>query len=279
MGQNVIIQPDKLKPSLPLTTTKKNVRAVYIPTPNGYRLARIQKFSNPTFVPSGYELRSDGRSKVEIPHESGTNDEDNAKRSLRRAKSTAFDLILSNYDLDTFCTLTYAPEAVEDKFSYDDCYDKLKIWLSNGVQRRDLKYVLVPERHKSGAIHFHALCNRDAIDLEIARSANTGRPLTHHGRPIFNITNWKHGFSTAEKIANGEADREAVSKYIFKYMGKQNGEKIGGRFFLHGGNLQKPICLYGDSEQEFFGDARGSTTYQNEINVLPGVTYWEWSYV
>jgi hypothetical protein len=168
---------------------------------------------------------------------------------------------------------------VEDKDEYSECYEKLRVWLSNAVQRRDLKYILVPERHKSGAIHFHAICNEKALDLVRATSANTGRPLSHNGRPIYNITNWKHGFSTAEKIASGADDREAVSKYIFKYMGKQNGEKIGGRFFLHGGDLKKPICLYGDSEAEFAGDAYGRPTYQKETSPVPGLTYWEWNYI
>ncbi|MBO5010080.1 MAG: hypothetical protein J6D20_05225 [Clostridia bacterium] len=281
MGQNVITSATKNNFLDNLATTKKNVRAVYIPTPHGYRLARIQKFSIPTFVPAGYELRNDGRAPKELPFEDEheSNPEENAKRSLRRAKSSAFDLILSNSDLDAFCTLTYSPESVVDKFSYEDCYDKLKNWLSNGVQRRDLKYVLVPERHKSGAIHFHAICNSKAIDLERARSANTGRPLSHNNRPIFNITNWKHGFSTAELVGEKSEDREAVSKYIFKYMGKQTGEKIGGRFFLHGGSLQKPICLYGDSETEFQNDAYGRPTWQSEAEPIKGVRYWEWSYI
>lgn len=281
MGQYVITPTYLKNLSEPFTTTKKNVRAVYVPTTYGYRLARIQKFSTPTFVPSGYELRNDGRSPKELPFEEEheTDPEENAKRSLRRAKSTAFDLILSNYDLDAFCTLTYSPEAVADKFSYEDCYDKLKNWLSNSVQRRDLKYVLVPERHKSGAIHFHALCNSAAIDLERAHSANTGRPLSHNNRPIFNITNWKHGFSTAELVGEKSVDREAVSKYIFKYMGKQSGEKIGGRFFLHGGNLQKPVCLYGDSEAEFQDDGYGRPIWQTECEPLKGIKYWEWSYI
>ncbi len=279
MRQNVITLPFESLHKLPATTTKKNVKAVYVPTPYGYKLARIQKFSVPTFVPAGYESRSDGKSRdiPEILNE--CSEEEKLRRSLRRAKQNAFDLVLSNPDLDTFCTFTYAPDSVEDKNSYDDCYEKLKTWLSNAVQRRNHKYVLVPERHKSGAIHFHSICNRDSLDLVLAYNANNGRPLTHNGKPIYNVNNWKYGFSTAEKISDSTDDREAVSKYIFKYMGKQNGEKIGGRFFLHGGDLQKPFCCYGDSEEEFFADASNRPTYQTENEVLPGVTYWEWDYI
>lgn len=280
MRQNVIIPPSqKNLPKGLVPEVKRTVKAVYIPTPFGYRLARIQKFSQPTFIPSGYELRGEKKGKCAKKGEGECNDEENLERSLRRAKINAFDLIISNYELDTFCTLTYSPEAVADKQSYDECYEKLKTWLSNGVQRRGLKYVLVPERHKSGAIHFHAICNSGALDLVRATNANTGQELSYNGRPIYNIKNWSYGFSTAEKIAEGAVDREAVSKYIFKYMGKQNGEKVGGRFFLHGGDLVKPFCLYGDSEQEFMADAYGRPTHQTETTPIAGLTYWEWNYI
>ena len=66
MRQNVITLPFESLHKLPATTTKKNVKAVYVPTPYGYKLARIQKFSVPTFVPAGYESRSDGKSR-DIP--------------------------------------------------------------------------------------------------------------------------------------------------------------------------------------------------------------------
>ena len=270
MGQNIINMPS-------LGATKRSVKAVYVPTPHGYRLARIQKFSVPTFVPEGYELRNKKQRQLKV--DSVTNEEENLERSLRRSKINAFDLILCNYDLDCFVTLTYSPQSVEDKTDYAECYDKLKSFLSNSVQRRGLKYVLVPERHKSGAIHFHAICNSSALDLVRATSANTGKELSHNGRPIFNVINWKYGFSTAEFIEAEEKDREAVSKYIFKYMGKQNGEKIGGRFFLHGGDLVKPFCLYGDSEQEFMQDSRNRPTYQVEVTPIDGITYWEWNYI
>ena len=228
------------------------------------------------FVPEGYELRGEKKK----PQVSSTSDpEDNLERSLRRAKIAAFDLILCNSDLDCFVTLTYNPESVEDKTSYEECYKKLKSFLSNMVQRHGLKYVLVPERHKSGAIHFHAICNSSALCLRRAYNPNNGRDICHNGRPIYNVLDWKYGFSTAEFIAGEEADREAVSKYIFKYMGKQNGEKIGGRFFLHGGDLSKPFCLYGDSEQEFMNDARNRPTHQIEVSPAEGLTYWEWSYI
>jgi hypothetical protein len=108
MGQNVITStPSAGTFSGLVPEIKRTTKAVYVPTPHGYRLARIQKFSVPTFVPSGYELRDKKKRdrSCESPDEGG--DEENLERSLRRAKVAAFDIILSNYDLDTFCTLTY----------------------------------------------------------------------------------------------------------------------------------------------------------------------------
>lgn len=144
------------------------------------------------------------------------------ERATRRARKNAFDMIMCNHDLDTFATFTYSPDAVDDKASYDECYKYLNTWLSNRVQRRGLMYVCVPERTKRGDIHFHAIMNSSALNLEAAYSPKTGRQLTHHGNPLYNVTDWKRGFTSAELIhqrADGENEREAVSKYIFKYMG------------------------------------------------------------
>ena len=50
-----------------------------------------------------------------------------------------------------------------DRYDMAAITRKLNAWLSNQVQRRGLIYVLVPERHKDGAIHFHGFFN-DVLD-------------------------------------------------------------------------------------------------------------------
>ncbi len=168
-------------------------------------------------------------------------------RAPRRAKVNVFDIIMCNPELDTFCTFTYAPDKVEDRFDYTACYDLLRPWLSNRVQRNGLLYVITFEEHpSSGALHFHAVMNSSALKLERARYEKTGRPVSRKGKPLYHIVDWPLGFTTAQVIGGTEDDRTAVSKYIFKYMSKTN-KKIGGRYALTGGKLRHPMYTYGDS--------------------------------
>ena len=107
---------------------------------------------------------------------------------------------------------------------------RLRVYFSNRVQRHGLKYVAVPELHHDGAIHFHGLCNSEAVGL-----TDSGRRWK--GRPVYNL-DWKIGFSTGVKLVG---DYERVCGYIAKYVTKATGGgTIGGRYFYHGGALAHP---------------------------------------
>lgn len=266
-------------------------RAIYYPTADGeLRLARVQQFNSPRFREAGWEAREKKErtfvpspeeiEDLEVGREASAQD---VERATRRARKNAFDVIMCNHDLDTFATFTYSPERVEDKADYDECYKYLNTWLSNRVQRKGLKYVCVPERTKKGDIHFHAIMNSTALQLEKAFNPHTGAALTHKGKQLYNVADWKRGFTSAEYITRREAgddEREAVSKYIFKYMGKQAGQKIGGRYVLIGGNVARPVIVYGDSAQEFLGDGEPRFQVHKEIDADgSAVVYDEWSFV
>ena len=199
--------------------------------------------------------------------EPGTH-EDNVRRAINRAKVRAFDLIISNPDLDAFVTLTCDPEKVV-RTDYNAVYKYLKVWLSNKVSRRDLRYILCPEYHKDGeSIHFHMICNRCALDAVPAMTPS-GKVRQRKGKPVYNVPEWKLGFSTAQIISRDDP-REAVAKYIFKYMGKASGAKIGGRYFLHGGRLLEPFYLYADSLEEFGNEP---AKWTQEIRPFAGMEY------
>jgi len=254
----------------------KRCRAKYIPNDDGtLRLAMVQEFSFPVFREDGFE--EVGSRKIEQMFESSEQMEavkaEYQRRSERRAKVAVLDLILCNPDLDTFCTFTYRPEGNE-RTSYDDVYKKLSVWCSNAVQRRDLKYVAVPEYHMDGeAIHFHMVANRSALNLHFQH----WKVKHKNGSPIYNIKDWLHGFSTAVEIAAGAEDRDAVAKYIFKYMGKQSGQKIGGRYYLHGGKLRKPVYVLAETPEVFFEGQ--NPVYHRELDIVDGAKYREWSFI
>lgn len=284
---------------VPECEVKHFTRAKYCQTATGEtKLVQIQYMSSPVFRSAGFE---ENKKKIfnhiEIVEDKETefvydDDEqfkelyeilekekkfDNKKRSLRRAKTTAFEKILCNYDLDTFVTFTFSQEQVQDRTSWEKVYSKIRIWLNNRVTRNGLKYVMCAERHKKGGIHFHAIMNSSALLLEQATNAKTGKPLTHKGKTQYNIKDWKFGFSSAVLIDVTTEDREKVAKYIFKYMGKAGIEgKIGGRYLLTGGKLNSYMLAYGETPQEFFTDEEAKYTIEKTFGEI---IYKSWSYI
>lgn len=269
---------------------RSNARATFYPTSEGLRLARVQVFDTPRFKPTGWEVVNDDSHPFDRQEESplidviDRDEQPHAAerldiiRAARRARRNAFDLIMSNPDLDAFATFTYSPDSVDDKSSYSECYRYLRSWLSNGVQRRDLRYLCVPELTKKGDIHFHAICNADALKLEAARSP-AGRLVKHHGDQVYNIIDWHKGFSTMQFVkrrSDGDDPVEAVAKYIFKYMGKNLGAKIGGRYVLTGGKLAHPFYAYGDGVEDFLSDV---TPEEYCIELPNGGKYWEYDFL
>lgn len=159
--------------------------------------------------------------------------------SLQRSKSMITDYTLAN-DFDLFCTFTYDPEKV-DSFNVDEGKKVMSKWFNNERSRTspDLVYLAVPELHKSGRIHFHALMKNYRGYLVFAdRKVN--------GRDVYNLDKWKYGYSTAVKID----DIRKVSSYMQKYITKDM-LKIGNkkRYFASR-NLIKPKVDYNVSMVE-----------------------------
>lgn len=129
--------------------------------------------------------------------------------SIKRTRTTLSDLCLCN-KFDLFCTFTFDPKRFDSK-NLLSCRRYMNTWIRNAKSRHspNLKYLIVPELHKSGAIHFHALFSGFEGCLKDSKH-------TANGRTVYNIKNWSFGFSTAVKIDN----IMAVSSYIRKYITK-----------------------------------------------------------
>lgn len=145
----------------------------------------------------------------------GTDDADNLDRAMRRARSAVRDIAMSN-DWSWFVTLTLDARQV-DRYDITAITRKLNNWLDNHVRRHGLVYVLVPERHKDGAVHFHGFFNG-------ALRAVDSRHKDGHGHKVYNLPQWTLGYTTA--IALYGKKQSAVG-YVCKYVSKQ-AEKIGG---------------------------------------------------
>lgn len=170
-------------------------------------------------------------------------------RAMRRARARIREIALAN-KFDYFVTLTVSPDQC-NRYELKDILPKLRVFLSNRVQRAGLKYVLIPEHHKDGALHFHGLMTGNGLNLADSGTLigvpGYDRPVKCSGdvkaahlengaRIVYNIRDWKLGFSTAMPLYGDYA--RAVS-YVCKYIEKES-EMIGGRWYWSGGPLCKP---------------------------------------
>lgn len=205
--------------------------------------------SRPIFREPGWEDAADW--KVPTPKVEGTKkeakvgDPEDMARSMRRARAKVRRLALSN-NFRWFVTLTLDQRKV-DRYDPSEVVRKLNQWCSNQVKRRGLQYILVPERHKDGALHFHGFFS-DALEA-VASGHRDGA-----GHMIFNLPGWTLGFTAAIEVYGDYAGAVA---YVCKYIGKQ-GEKPAGRWYYSGGALKEPAAVFGEISPnelvEQFGD-------------------------
>ena len=152
------------------------------------------------------------------------NEELNLKRSMRRTKQSIFDISRSN-SWDWFLTFTFSKEKV-DRYDYQAVSKKMSNWFIQ-IKRKcpEMKYLVVPEYHKDGAWHFHGLfANIDELEI-----VDSGKRWS--GKKVYNINNFKLGFTTATKVQ----DSSKASSYITKYTTKDLCRHTKGR---------KRFCLY-----------------------------------
>lgn len=174
---------------------------------------------------------------------------DDMLRSMRRARAKVRRLALAN-EFSYFVTLTLSPEMV-DRYDAAAIMKKVNVWLGNMVKRKGLRYVLVPERHKDGAFHFHGFFAGEG--LEAVPSGHSDK----QGHEIFNLPQWGFGFTAAIRLYGTYS--QAVG-YVCKYIGKQGGERPMGRWYYSGGDLMEPqkdyaVMDYRDLREQFDGEA------------------------
>ena len=142
--------------------------------------------------------------------------EEQKKRSIASSKSRTVNQI---YEIarantwDYFLTLTFDRKKI-DSSDYELLCNKVSIWLNNIKKRYapDLKYIIVPELHSDGIhYHFHGLL-ANIGDMKFSDSG-----IIKNGKVIYNLDNWKYGFSTVSKVV----DTGKASSYITKYITKE----------------------------------------------------------
>lgn len=167
------------------------------------------------------------------------------ERSMRRARAKLRRLALAN-QLEYFVTLTLDPARI-DRYDPAAVTKALGRWADNMVRRHGLRYILVPELHKDGAIHFHGFMGGPGL-----KALDSG--IRWEDRPVYNLPQWTMGFTTAQRLYG---DYHAAVGYCCKYIGKQEGQRPLGRWYYSGGALQEPRKIYGDRDYRACGESCG----------------------
>ena len=160
---------------------------------------------------------------------------DNEKRSVRRSRTTVKDYVKTNPELKYFVTYTLDPSKI-NRYDEKKIYMKIRDWLSNCVKRKELQYILVPEKHKDGAWHFHGFVNK---------------PLE-----------WKYGFCRIVEM-DREKEMGKIINYTVSYI-KKDMEKFNGRRYLHSRNLWKPGKIYSNVD---FDNESGRLVELEELGI------------
>lgn len=230
-------------------------------------LVEIMVTSAPVFNAHGYEpLKADRRSRRSA--DQGF-DPDQQEHARRRASRRLRDLIRCN-DWGYFVTLTFDGDLI-DRTDYAAVCRRINQYLDNRVRRQGWKYVGVVEYHKKDCengkkgLHYHFLVNGDLrlVDSGCVLRPDRKRPIyrtTAHRqgylddvlKTVYNISDWKLGYSTAIAVYG---DGKALARYVAKYLTKSEIDKIGGRWFYHGGDLNEPEYKYAEVDfDRFDGD-------------------------
>lgn len=134
------------------------------------------------------------------------------KDHAKEIKEKVFDIAILNADKWTHMfTLTVSPDKL-DRYDYIACGKKVCKFWQNMSHRYESEYLLIPELHRDGAIHFHGLMSAGSLPLVASGKKDNS------GRPIYNIKTYHYGFTTAVPLDAGTS--EHVCKYITKYITK-----------------------------------------------------------
>ena len=133
--------------------------------------------------------------------------EESRKQNLYKTKNKLRDYARNNY-FDKFWTLTFDPK----KFGSSDNlrFEEMQRFLKRMTRKYGkFNYLAVPERHKSGAIHWHMMTGY--FEPKLIDSGKRYKEKT-----IFNCPEWEFGFTNVQNVRSKKKISNYVSKYITK---------------------------------------------------------------
>lgn len=94
-----------------------------------------------------------------------------------------------------------------------------------------MRYLIIPELHKSGRIHFHGVFS-DVKNWSLSPAINpyTGESIIENNKQVYNLDNYKLGYTTVSKVENIEAVSHYISKNI-DYKSEKVQESYEKRYY------------------------------------------------
>lgn len=182
----------------------------------------------------------------------------NSTKSRFTARNRLIETIKANTDFCYFFTGTFDPKRW-DRTNFRELHSSLTRWL----RRRGIKYILIPEPHKDGSIHFHGFFN-ESIEPFLAnfdlkhRLPKRITDALKEDREIMNCPEYAKmfGWVSIERIRNLEACAVYVSKYVSKSFDNEYARFSYHRYFCSKGLKHPEFILktnksYSDYQQKF----------------------------
>lgn len=165
--------------------------------------------------------------------------ETNEERSLRRTRKAIKDYALCN-DFDLFATFTMA----DDRHNDERSKKRLATWFKNQRTRNGkFKYIIVAERHKNGALHFHALIGGYTGRLVYGVNPHNGKYISDgRGNFVRNFDEYKLGINSA-KIIDSNESKTKTAYYLQKYINKDMVIVFGKNRYWASKGLNKPLIV------------------------------------
>lgn len=156
--------------------------------------------------------------------------------SFARSKRAVIDYGMNN-DWDFFVTITFDKQKIKDRYNADCVLRKLQNALKDyrRFYDRDFAYVLVPELHIDGAIHWHGLFKIGRSDL-LEKHWDRDKSCIYYRIDFFYR---RLGRFRLDKIYTNSS---YVSAYISKYITKVN-ERIFQRRYICSKGLQSGTVI------------------------------------
>lgn len=195
--------------------------------------------------------------------------------SLSRSKNSIYNIARSN-EWQWFITLTFERNNT-DASDYDMITCRLHTFMNNLQKRKcpDMKYIIVPELHDDKInYHFHGLLS----GVDNLRFCFSGH-FDKNDNPVYNILDWKYGWTTATQVK----DSDKASSYITKYITKDTDLKLKNkRRYMCSRNIERAKPSYHIlDEEEFLQTYSDRITWAKNIKVPAAhqsINYYELSY-